>query len=77
MDSEEDVQRFIIAFGKQVKTLREEKGLTQLDLAIRAEMDVRQIQRIEHGQINTSIGNVFLIARALGVTTSDVVYRID
>ena len=55
MRSSAEIDEFVRAFGRRVKSVREQKELTQLDLAIAAEMDVRQIQRIENGQINTSI----------------------
>lgn len=73
MDPEEDIQRFITAFGQRVKALREERNMTQLDLAVRSGMDVRQIQRIEYGEINTSIGNAFLIANAFEISLREFV----
>ena len=59
MDPEVDIQEFLHDFGKRIKVLRAEHNLTQLDLAVRTHMDIRQIQRIEAGDINTSIGNAF------------------
>lgn len=70
MRSQEDIKPFLIAFGKRVKDLRDQHALTQLDLAVRTEMDTRQIQRIEAGKVNTSIGNARAIAQALGVGVS-------
>lgn len=36
-----------------------------MQLAVKAETDVRQIQRIEAGEIATSIAQAYLIAQAL------------
>ena len=73
MSVESDVQQFVEAFGERVKQIRVEKGLAQIDLAAKAEMKLRQIQRIEAGHIATSIGKAFLIARALEVPLAELV----
>lgn len=62
-----------LAFGKNVKRLRQEKQLTQMQLAVKAETDIRQIQRIEAGQIATSITQAQLIAQALTVSLDELV----
>lgn len=72
MKSEADIQAFLEAFGDQVKALRKTRKLTQLDLASLVDMDVRQIQRIEYGEINTSLGNAYQIADGFGVSLSDL-----
>ncbi|MDW3651004.1 MAG: helix-turn-helix transcriptional regulator [Bacteroidia bacterium] len=67
MGPQDEIQLFLDTFGKRVKELRNQKGLTQHDLADRSYMDIRQIQRIEAGDINTSIWNAHLIAEGLEV----------
>lgn len=67
MDEPADVQAFLDALGRRIKELRQEKKMTQLDLAVASGMDIRQIQRIEAGHINTSVGNVWEIAMALDI----------
>ncbi|MEM6342674.1 MAG: helix-turn-helix transcriptional regulator [Bacteroidota bacterium] len=76
MGQKDDIQPFLDAFGRRVKKLRAERKLTQLDLADRTGMDIRQIQRIEGGDINTSIGNAYLIAKGLKVPLTDT-FAID
>lgn len=51
-------QKFIIAFGQNLKKLREQKGFTQEQLANDLNVEISQISRIERGVINTSISNV-------------------
>ena len=66
-------QSLQIAFGKNVKRIRQEKDLTQMQLAVKAETDIRQIQRIEAGEIATSIAQAQMIAEALEVGLEELV----
>ncbi len=68
MRSEDDIKPFLQAFGQRIKDLRNREKMTQLDLASSTDMDTRQIQRIEAGKVNTSVGNAYAIATALGVS---------
>lgn len=54
-------------FGKRLKELRLEKGLSQEQLAWETGLEFSQINRIENGVINTSISNIFIIAEALKI----------
>ena len=54
-------------FGKNLKKVRRSKKVTQEQLAYATGLELSQIGRIERGVINTSISNVFLIAKALDV----------
>jgi transcriptional regulator with XRE-family HTH domain len=58
---------FLIAFGKNLKKLRKENGLSQAQLAFEANIELSQISRIERGQINTTIANVKLISKILEI----------
>lgn len=60
-------QIIIREFGNRVRNAREQAGLTQLDLAVKAEIDIRQIQRIENSENATSIVNAYRIAKTLDV----------
>ena len=57
----------IKAFGKNLKKIRKEKNVTQEQLAFDTGLELSQIGRIERGVINTSISNVFEIAKALNI----------
>lgn len=57
----------IKAFGNHLKTLRQKKNISQEKLAYDCGMEISQISRIERGVINTSISNLFLIAKSLNV----------
>lgn len=57
-------------FGKQVKKLRLEKGLSQEKLAYEADLDRTYIPSIEKGERNVSIVVIEKIAKALNVKIS-------
>jgi transcriptional regulator with XRE-family HTH domain len=55
-----------------VREIRLSKDLTQLDLAAKLGIDVRQIRRIENGENETSLSNIYLLSEALGVKVGDL-----
>lgn len=63
--SKSEVQKF---FGTKLKQLRREKKLSQNVLAELADLDIRSIQRIEAGEFNISLYNVYKLAHVLNVT---------
>lgn len=60
-------QEFIEKFGKQLKKVREGKGLSQEELALKSNISQSQIARTELGSVNTSISHVNAYAKALGI----------
>ena len=56
---------FIRDFGMNLKALREERNLSQTKLEAIAGMSKNQIWRIENGEVNTTISNLVLLAKAL------------
>lgn len=57
----------IQAFGTRLRGLRKEKHMSQEQLAFAADVELSQISRIERGVINTSLSQIFQIARALNM----------
>ena len=66
--SKKDLQKF----GKRLKGLRRDRDLTQLELAEILDMSPNFIGMIERGERNTTVENVFKIARALNVKPSNL-----
>ena len=66
--SKKDLQKF----GKRLKVLRLEHNLTQLELAEILDMSPNFIGMIERGERNTTVENVFKIARVLNVKPSNL-----
>lgn len=60
-------------FGKRVKMLRKDRGLTQERLAELAGLHFTYISGIERGLRNVSLTNIVRLARALKVTTAAMV----
>lgn len=63
--------------GLNVRKKREEKDLTQEALAERANLDPTYISGIERGVRNPSVLSIVRIAKALGVTTSTLLEKVD
>lgn len=63
---------FLIAFGENLKRIRQEKGFTQEKLAFSIGVEISQISRIERGILNTSISLVEAIAKAMEIPIKDL-----
>lgn len=60
-------------FGKKVRELRLEKGITsQMDLALKAGLDRTYIGGIERGERNVALKNIEKLAKALGVNIEEL-----
>ncbi len=60
-----DIQK---RFGKRVRELRQEKGLSQEELAFRAKVHRTYLGGIERGERNPALKNIAAIAGALEVS---------
>ena len=70
---EKEKQKFIVQFGKNLRDIRKIKEITQAQLAADTNMEISQISRIERGVVNTSLGNMYILAKVLKVPLSDLV----
>lgn len=70
MDTEK--KNFIIKFGKNLQRIRVQKKLTQAQLAADSNVEISQISRVERGVLNTSLGNIYSISKALGVNIDEL-----
>lgn len=59
-------------FGQQVRSLRADRGLTQEQLAERAEISVDFLSLIERGRSSPSFDNLDDLAQALDVSVADM-----
>jgi len=58
--------------GLTIRTLRKERGLTQIELAYRCNMEPSNLNRIEAGRTNPTVRSLTLIANGLGVKLSSL-----
>lgn len=58
---------YLLEFGKNLRRIRQSQGLTMETLANDAEIEYRQLGRIERGEINTTIISLLKIAKILNV----------
>jgi len=58
---------FLKNLGNNVRRIRQEKGLTMEALANEAEIEYRQLGRIERGEINTTIISLLRLADVLRI----------
>jgi len=59
-------------FGERVREIRQAKGLSQEDLAFKSRVHRTYLGGIERGERNPSLKNIAAIAKALGVTLSEL-----
>lgn len=58
--------------AKRLKTLRLDRGLTQSDVAEKADMSTNYYAKIERGELRPSVDIYERLAKALKVTASDI-----
>ena len=63
--------------GKRLRQLREEKGLSQLDLEIESDINRTEISRIENGLKNIEFATIVKLAIALKVELLDLFSKPD
>ena len=61
-----------IEFGRQVRKLREERGLSQEQLADLCELDRTYVGGVERGERNVSLINIIRISRGLEVEAKEL-----
>jgi transcriptional regulator with XRE-family HTH domain len=66
------VQDVLRALGANVQAFRVRAGLTQHQLAERADMDLRFLQRIERGAGVPSVPTIVALADAVGAEVADL-----
>jgi len=64
---------FLRALGKQIEFLRKKKHMTQLELAIKCNTDVRKIGGTERGEYDFRISSLLVLAQGLGVAVSEII----
>lgn len=69
---ERDVEVYLKDFGSRIRQFREDRGWSQEEFAHRSGLHRTYISSLEQGKRNVSIVNVRAIAKAFGVTISNL-----
>lgn len=59
-------------FGNRLKELRAKKGLSQLDLATKCDLEKTSISRIENGRTNFTLKTALILAEALEISMKEL-----
>jgi len=70
-------QLLLRCLGARIKELREEKGLSQQQLASACNFEKSNMSRLESGNTNPTVYTLYKISKALDVSISDLVQAID
>lgn len=63
----------LIAIGKNIKKIREDKNINQAELAALCNYEKSNMSRIEAGRTNLTIGTLLTIANALDCTILELI----
>ncbi len=66
-----------VSFGAAMRTNRDRLGLTQEQLAERAELHTNYVSSVERGERNVSLNNITRIAYALEMQPSELMSCVD
>ncbi|RAJ75022.1 helix-turn-helix protein [Chitinophaga dinghuensis] len=64
-------------FGANLKKIRKEKNLTQVDVAFEADLEPSYMTRLENGRSEPSLSTVLILAKALDVEVNVLLEGIE
>jgi transcriptional regulator with XRE-family HTH domain len=69
-------ERLIKKFGRNLKEIREKKGISLRDLALEADLSANTISEIELGKRDPRMTTVVKLASALGIDPADLLPKL-
>ena len=70
-------EQVVVQLGLQMKKFRKQKGLTQLDVASRCNIEESAYRRVENAKSSPTLKTILLIARALNVSVLELFSFMD
>ena len=67
----------MVSIGKNIKTIREQKGLMQKEVAFVADMQASNYSKIESGQRDVSVEALDKIAQFFGMKVDEIIHYED
>jgi transcriptional regulator with XRE-family HTH domain len=69
-------EKLIRKFGRNLKDIREQKGISLRDLALEADLSANTISEIELGKRDPRMTTVVKLASALGIDPADLLPKL-
>jgi transcriptional regulator with XRE-family HTH domain len=66
-----------VVLGTRVRALRKARGWRQIDLAVEAQINENYVSDLEYGRKEVCLRTLQSLARAFGMTTSELLENID
>lgn len=63
---------FALTLGKRVREVRKYKGLTLEKLAFEAGIELKQLSRIEYGEINTTVFQIYRLCYSININLGEL-----
>ncbi|MBS7565537.1 helix-turn-helix transcriptional regulator [Mucilaginibacter sp. Bleaf8] len=61
-----------VDFGKNLRRIREEKGLSLAQMAVNCDVDKSNIAKIENGKFNIQLSKIFELAKGLNIDAKEL-----
>jgi putative transcriptional regulator len=69
-------ERLLKKLGGRIRKIRNEKGLSQVELANSIGKDQQSVQRLESGNVNPSFFYLYEISEGLGIDVGDLLKKL-
>lgn len=66
-----------VIFGQQLRKIREERKLSQEELALRSKLDRTYISLLERGKRRPTLNTIFALAAQLDISPSEMVRMVE
>jgi len=63
-------------FGEKIRSVREDKGMSQDKLAVKSGIDRSYIGRIDRGEVNITLEKLYILATALECSPEELLPKI-
>lgn len=69
---DDNSEKYIVALGERIKDLRTENKMTQLDLAVRVDIDPTALRRYEKGKVEMGFTTLIKFARVFKISIDEL-----